>query len=367
MAETNSIQFKHDLCPRKPNKLVMDLGNTEVTILVQVSAKKKPSPIVLKRLKDLAAMPVAVEYEKVVQSEVDRLQAKFLDMVKKRNAKGANELAKETTLSVKNACAALQSAVSVAVKEQIKKDARDDQNLLEAQIKVGVKVTFTVITIGKDVATLALTAGMDVSAWYNLAKNIYTLADTINGETKDEAQRRKDLLESFGRYSGEKIKRTVLIDKATKSNKAKLELTFKQIFQSIKSEGEKVEGKRKHYKNKVTSMRQELEQLSGKAAKLEEAMKAAKGLKEGVKIGAQVMKLKGQVKTFYAALQNAETFSEQMAELLTLNGVKVDDSTFTQRLKSLKAVPDLVKFGKDLNTAAKNLQDMIGAIAPLAA
>ena len=368
MPETiSSKPIKHDLCPRKPNKLFVELGNTEVIVVVQVTAKQKPAPIVLQRLIDKAAMPVLREYETVVQAEVDKLQAKYMDMVKKRNAKGAAEMAKETSLSVKNACAAVQSAVNEKVKAQIKEDYRDDSNLLEAQVRVGVKVTFTVIGMGKNVAALAVTGGLDLKAWYDLAKGIYELATTINNETKDEATRRKELMETFGRFSGEKIKRTNLIDKATRSNKAKLELAFKQIFVSIKSESEKVEAKRKHYKNKVTSMRQELEKLSGKAAKLEEAMKAAKGIKPAVAIGTQVMQMKGQVRAFYLELQKAEGFANDMEMLLTVNGVAVDNSKFTDRMKNLKALPELAKFGKNLNTAAKNLQDMIAAIAPVAA
>jgi len=365
--ETISQKVEIDLCPRKPNKLVMTLGDTNVIILVQVSAKKKPAPIVVKRLIDKAAMPVMQNYQKVVQEEVDKLQAKFLDMVKKRNAKGADTLAKETTLSVKNACNALQGAVTEAVKKQIKLDSNDDSNLLEAQVKVGIKITFTVIGVGKDVAQLAVTAGTDATAWYGLAKGIYTLATTINNETKDEKVRRKDLLDSIGKYTTEKTRRKILADKANKSNKAKLELAYKDIFKSIKSEGEKVEVKRKHYKNKVTSMRQELEQLSGKAAKLEEEMKKAKGLKEGVKIGSQVMTMKGKVKNFYGQLQKAEGFADDMAMLLTEAGIKVDDSTFATRLKNLAALPDLIKFGKELNDAAKDLQEMIGTIAAMAA
>jgi hypothetical protein len=56
-----------------------------------------------------------------------------------------------------------------------------------------------------------------------------------------------------------------------------------------------------------------------------------------------------------------------MSMLLTEAGVKVDDSTFVQRLKNLQAVPDLAKFAKDLYDAANNLQDIIGAIVSAAA
>lgn len=367
MPETISKRFTVDLCPKKPNKNVMDVGETRVIIEVGVSARTKPAPIVLDRLVDKAAMPVIDRYQKTVQEEVNRLQAKFLDMVKKRNVKGADTMARETTLSVKNACASLQAAVTDAVQKQIKIDYRDDQNLLEAQIKVGVKIGFGVIKIGKDITTLAVTMGADATAWYSLAKGIYTLATTIRNETKDEQARRKDLLDAIGKYSTEKQRRKILADKANKSNKAKLELAYKEIFKTIKSEGEKAEGKRKHYKNKVTGMRHELEDLSKKTANLETSMKAAKGLKDGVKIGAQVMKLKGTVKAFYATLQKSEKFADDMAMLLTEAGVKVDDSTFMERLKNLKAVPDLATFAKDLYDAAKNLQDIIGAIADAAA
>jgi hypothetical protein len=95
-------------------------------------------------------------------------------------------------------------------------------------------------------------------------------------------------------------------------------------------------------------------------------MKSAPSLKEGVKLGAEVMKMKGNVKTCYGSLQNAEKFADDMAFLLTEAGVKVDDSTFMERLKNLRALPDLQAFAKDLQSAAKNLQSIVDTISAAA-
>jgi hypothetical protein len=366
MPETASKKITVDLCPKKPNKLVMDVGETRVMVEVAVTAKEKPAPIVIDRLIDKAARPVLDRYQKVVQEEVNRLQAKFLDMVKKRNTKGAAEMAKETSLSVRNACAALQAAVTDAVKAQIKADYRSDQNLLEAQVKVGLQIGFKVISIGKDVATLAVTAGADITAWRGLAKNIYDLATIINDQTKDEEARRNDLFKVFGEYTTDKQRRMIEVDKAVKSKKAKIELALKDLYRTLQPKSSKVEEKRKHYKAKCTSMRQGLEKLSKQADNMEKAMKAAPSLKEGVKLGAQMVRLKGNVKTTYISLQKAEKFSDDMSFLLTEAGVKVDDRVLKERLRDIGTLVEIVGYCKNLKDAAKELQDVVGTIAAAA-
>ncbi|HKC26510.1 MAG TPA: hypothetical protein VKB75_00730 [Jatrophihabitans sp.] len=359
MPETIKKTFKIDLCPKKPNPNVMILGDTTVVVEVSVTAKKKPAPIVLDRLIDKAGMPTALKYQQVIQEEVNKLQAKFLEMIKKRNANGAKKLADETTMSVRNACKALQSAVNVAVEAQIKRDYRDDQNLLEAQVKVGLSISFKVIGIGKDVAVLAVSMGADPTAWLSLAKNIYELSTVIYNEAKDEKAVRKDLLNGIGKYCTEKQRRVIAEEKAAKSNKAKLELALKDVYKTFKPQSEKVEVTRKRYRNKVTAMRQDLEKLSKKTDDLEKAMRAAKNLKDGVKLGAKVMQMKGSVKTTYLSLSTAERFADDMAMLLTEAGVKVDERTFSQRMSSLDGVSDFASLANELRTAAQNIAEMV--------
>ncbi len=365
MPEAISKRLVVDLCPKKPNKNIMDLGETRVGVEVTVAAKKKPAPIVLDRLTDMAAMPVMQNYQKIVQEEVDKLAAKFTDMKSKGDASGATDLARTTTHAVKNACASLQGAVTQAVQKQIKIDYRDDQNLVEAQVKVAVKIGFKVINVGKDITMIAVSMGANAAAWLKMAKGIYDIASMINDGTKDEKARRQDLLTAIGKYSSTKTLRVHERAKA-ETNKAKLQLIYKEVFKSVKSEGDKAEAKRKHYKAKVTGLRQELEKLSERTSQMETAMKAAPNLKEGVKIGAVVMQMKGAVKTNYAGLQKAEKFADDMAMLLTLAGVEVDDRTFAERMQSLKALPDLVSFGSNLKSAAKNIYEMVGTISKAA-
>jgi hypothetical protein len=275
-------------------------------------------------------------------------------------------MAKETSLSVRNACAALQAAVTEAVKAQIKSDYRNDQNLLEAQVKVGLKVGFKVISIGKDVATLAVTAGVDVTAWRGLAKNIYDLATIINDETKDESARRNDLFKVFGEYTTDKQVRMIEVDRAVKSKKAKIELALKDAYRTLKPKSGKVEEKRKHYKAKVTTMRQQLEKLSKRTDDMEKAMKAAPTLKEGVKIGTQMVQMKGQVKKTYISLQKAEKFADDMSFLLTEAGIKVDDRIFTERLRDFGTLKEIAGYCSDLKSAADNLQKIVETVAKAA-
>jgi hypothetical protein len=228
-----------------------------------------------------------------------------------------------------------------------------------------VKIGFKVINVGKDITMIAVSMGANAAAWLKMAKGIYDIASMINDGTKDEKARRQDLLTAIGKYSSTKTLRVHERAKA-ETNKAKLQLIYKEVFKSVKSEGDKAEAKRKHYKAKVTGLRQELEKLSERTSQMETAMKSAPNLKEGVKIGAVVMQMKGAVKTNYAGLQKAEKFADDMAMLLTLAGVEVDDRTFAERMQSLKALPDLVSFGSNLKSAAKNIYEMVGTISKAA-
>ena len=71
-------------------------------------------------------------------------------------------------------------------------------------------------------------------------------------------------------------------------------------------------------------------------AALEAKVKQAGSLKEVVEVGAKLMNMKRKGKVASDVYMNCEKFADDMAMLLTEAGVKVDDSTFTQKMSSLK-------------------------------
>lgn len=184
---TQSRTITRDLCPKKPDPHLLDVGQTSVTVTVTLETKK-PAPSSKFDRCTKAAEDVLNQYQKTISDEVVKLEAKIRDAKAKRNFSAMAQMATDTTTSVQGACRALQAAVDNAVRKRLKDEAQGDQNLLEARIIAGVKVTFKAITIAKDATEVALTGGTDVHALYSLVKDIVGLGTIIYDLCKGEAK-----------------------------------------------------------------------------------------------------------------------------------------------------------------------------------
>jgi hypothetical protein len=355
----NKKVIKMDLCPTKPNKKVIDVGDTNVEVTLTLTTKKPIASIVMTRLEEKAVEPVMTRYQTIIQKEVTRLEAKIVELTKMKDFEGAAELTKATTHTVQNACKSIQAAVDKAVKAQIKADYKSDSNLLEAQIKVGVSISFKVIAITVDATRIGLTMGADVHAIVMLCKHTYELGKIVYDLTKDEPKLREELLTAIGKYSTAKQVRLIDKAKAKKSNLAAFKLKMKDAYAEYQPLSSAAENSRKRYKNQVTSMRQGLEKLSLKTDELQKGLKApGLNLKQGVQVGAKVMQLKREVRTVYASVKGCEQFSEDMAYLLTEAGVEVDDSTFKERLGSVDTTMDLLKATHELAKLCSDIWEL---------
>ena len=66
-------------------------------------------------------------------------------------------------------------------------------------------------------------------------------------------------------------------------------------------------------------------------------MKAARNLNDGVRVGAECMKLKGKVRGLAGGLKDAETYLGEMQVIMMGGGLECDDSTVIQKLQALDA------------------------------
>jgi len=359
--ETKRIPIKQDLCPRKPDRKILDIGNTIVTIEVTVTSEK---PIVSTKLDRCvkAGQSELNRYQKIIQDDV----LKLADKIKATKDKmKMQQMAADTTTSVQGACRAVQSAVQVAVKKQLTVEAQGDRNLTESRVVAVVSGAFGVIKVAKDATSLAVTAGADVSAWLSLVKDCAGLAGLVHDACKGEQVLKKDLLNAIGAMTTDKQRQVIEHQRAAKSTSAKVESLFKDLYRKYKPKADAAEAARKKYRNHVTKVRQNVDSLYGKVESLENKLKQAKDLKEGVTIGSKMMIMKREGKELKTKFEKAEQFSNDMAFLLTEAGVKVDDRTIAQKLQALDGLGDLSKSASEIKSAVEDVKKIIENIGQL--
>lgn len=352
-------QSNFDLLPKNPRPALLKLESTKINVEIEIETKA-PNSAKTDRWTKVAEQEMQ-RYREIVQDTVDKVTGQW----EKGSGKPLSERekdVKELTTSVNNAAAAIEKAIKVAVEKQIEREARGDKNLLEARISVAVKGTFKVIAIGKDVAEVAVSGGADVTAWISLAKDIVGLAKLIHDQCKDEPKLRQELLQAIGTYCSTKQRRWDE-EKKAKDFKAKVKLLAKEIWTSQKSLANKAEDQRKKYRNEVTAMIQKVDKIGEKRDKLQ------KGLEKSGKIDAKTMasgavkvKLGGKIGKLNADIINCQKFVDDMAFLLTENGVEVDDSTAMEKLRDLRNVGSIAEAAKAVYDAAKDVQDIVEAL-----
>lgn len=346
-----------DLLPKNPRPLQLQLESTKVNVEIEIETKAPNSA-------------KTDRWTKVAEAEMERYRAIVVDTVEKVTApwdKGRplaerKKDAETLVASINKAYLSMEGAIEKVVREQIKREAQGDKNLLEARIAVAAKGTFKVIAIGKDVAELAVSGGANVKAWISLAKDVVALAKLINDQCKDEPKLREELLKAIGSYCSTKQRRWDE-EKKAKDWKAKAKLLAKEIWTSQKSLAGKAEDQRKKYRNEVTAMIQKVDGVGAKRDKLlSELQKSGSVSAKGVAGGAQMIKLGAAVKTMNTRILECQRFVDDMAYLLTENGVEVDDSTAMQKLKELRGLGSIKEAASEIYSAATNLQTLIEAI-----
>ncbi len=403
MAKTKVTTHKFyvvDLVRYKPKTKYLKIDPTRVDIQIDVtttgilSASEVPSSA-MKRLEE-AARGALDNYEKIISSEVERLETKIQALVDSGDPKKmaeAEKLTQGVNASVKNALASAEGAAMKAVEERMKKEIQGDKNLKEARFKLGFKIIIGAVSVTTQIAALVATSGADLQAYYSIAKTVYEVGKEIYEYNKGEATLRKELdsgIQAFIALRGTTLMQAAkrqMVDtsgltiskpvdalkeivgrvqkagaEALKGRDAKgvlvevMDFTVKQIKSGLND----VEKARVAYRNHVVKTRQKVDNMSAAADKLFKAVKAATNLKDGVKIGAKCMQLKGMVSALAKKLDEREKYLQEMEDLMKGNGLTIDDRTALQKIKDFD-IGTILSEGKALYEAAGEVKDMIEA------
>jgi hypothetical protein len=360
-----------DLIRKKPATTYLEIPKYRVDVSIEVTASDPVPESKLKRLEE-AARGKLDEYEKVIAEETKRLDgeiAKLMAAPSKANLERAQQMIGDANTSIAGALRGAENAADAAVQARLKKEAQGDKLLKEARVKTGVKVTVGIIKVGGSVAKLVATAGAELTSYKTIVVELVRLGLELNQQLKNEEKLRTDLVDGVQSYitlrgntimqaasrqgitdtSGISVSQPLVAVKAlalkakamgnevTKGRDAKQIATelLDFVVKGIKAKLGDAEKARKAYREHTTKTRQRTDGVSAKADKLAKAMKSAKTLKEGVKVGAECMRIKAQVSAMAAKLDQREKFLDEMQALMKGNGLSIDDRTTLQKLAAL--------------------------------
>jgi hypothetical protein len=376
----------------------------EVTISVTTSATlvtPKPAPsAVFDRLEKVARAKLD-EYEEIITTELVKIEAKIKGLLEQPGAdaaKEAQELIQGATAMVKKALDSAEPAAQKVIEERLKKEAQADDLLKEARVKTAIKVTFGVISLAASATKLAVTAGADVTSYFSIAKTLASLGLELKQQLKGEEKLRQDLkdgVEAFlntrNSVIADAMKKQNLTDTANlpKNPKDAIKFIIKGVvaaggdvlknrsavdvakevgdfvLKGIKGKLNDAESARAAYRNHLAVMREKIDGISAKADELMKAMKEAKTLKDGVKIGAECMSLKANVRKMATDLEENEKYLLEVQEVLKGGGLDCDDETIVQKLKKL-SVSTIASEGASLGLNIKSVYDLISTAASAA-
>lgn len=404
MAKTKVTTHKFyvvDLIRKKPNLKYLVIPTYRVDVQIDVttkgllSASEVPSAA-MKRLED-AARGALDTYEQVIASEAAKLDTKVEKLITEGGEKGvaaAEKLIQGANQSIKNALASAEGAAQQAIEARLKKEAQGDSNLKEARARTALKWTAGAISLATSVARLVGTMGADVAAYISIAKTLATLGADLVQQIKNEEKLRKDLIDGIqafitlrGTTLMQAAKRQMVdtsgIDinhplDAIKTIAGKVSAAGKEItkgrdaktiakdvadfvIKGIKAKQGDAETARKHYREHTTKTRHKTDSISADADKLMKAMRAAKTVKDGVKIGAECMALKRSVSAMALKLTEREKFLDEMQALMAGNGLTIDDKTTIQKLKELDKAT-IVAEAKEMITLANGIKGLVTAL-----
>jgi hypothetical protein len=384
--------FEHIDVPKFPVEAVI-----EVTTTGTITAPKPAPSAVFDRLESVARAKLE-EYETIITEELVKIEAKIRDLMSQPGADALNEaeeMAQTATAVVKKALASAEPAAQEAIEERLKKEAQGDKLLVEARVKTAVKVASGVISVSANVAKLVATAGADVTSYLSIAKTLFSLGLELKQQLKDEEKLRKDLKDGVNAFLEvrtsvimQALKRQGLTDTGgiPKNPKKAIEFIAKDamaagaevtkgrdagavakevldfVVKGVKGKLNDAESCRVAYRNHTAKMRHNVDSVSAKADELMKAMKAAKNLKDGVRIGSECMKLKGTARNLAEGLQTSESFLEEMQEIMRGGGLDCDDSTVVQKLQRLD-VSTILTEGGSLVSNIKDVYDLVSNVA----
>jgi hypothetical protein len=387
-----------DLVRYKPSNpdIIVDPTRIDITIDVTtkgiLSASTVPSAA-LDRLEKAARDALDV-YETTITDEIKRFEKKFENLKKVGDLEEIEKQLPTLNHAIKNALASAEGAALAAVEKRLVKEAKDDSNLKEAQVKLAFKVVVGLISVSKNIATLVASAGADIKAYIDIAKTVYKVGKELYDYNKGEAKLREALEKALKAYLKLRATRmsqgvekllgatdgfdftspkksfvlfvsrvkdageTVL--KGRTASEVATDLR-KFVVASVKADMNKMEDCRVAYREHVTKTRHKVDDTSAQADKLMKAMKSGTSLKDGVAIGAKYMSIKRSVTAMAGKLEDREKVLLDFEGIMMDMGLEVDDTPFLQKLKQLDptSIADLCTAVQDF---AGEIKDLIEAV-----
>ncbi len=386
--------FEYIEVPKFPVEVVIEVTTTAILMT------PKPAPsAVFDRLEGVARAKLE-EYETIITEELVKIEARIRQLPARPGSearKEAEEMVETATAVVKKALASAEPAAQKVIEERLKKEIQGDKLLTEARVKTAVKITAGVISLGASAAKLAATSGADVTSYLSIVKTLVSLGLEIKQQLKGEEKLREDLKNGVNAFLA--IRGTVIMQAAARQKLsdtsaipknpaqavqfivkgaiaaggevtkgrdaatiAKEVLNF--VVTGIKGKLNDAESARVAYRNHTAKMRQKVDAFSAKADELTAAMKSAGNLKDGVKIGAECMTLKATVRRLAAGLQTAETFLDEMQQIMKAGGLECDDATVLEKLQRLD-VSTVLTEGGNLALNIKSVYDLVSNVTAL--
>lgn len=402
MAKTTVTTRKIDIVDLiRDRKLFQELNvpamRVQVVIEVTTSALlTTPPPVASAKMDRLekAARAKLDEYEKIISQECEKFCKKIVTLIYTSRRHEAEQMVREVNMLVRNALRSAEGAAMQAVEETKRRESQGDKLLLEARVKTTVSIVFNGVSIATNVARLAATAGADVTAYLSIIKTLVLLGKEIRQQLKDEEQLKQDLEVGISDFLG--LRKSVLVDLARKAglmDTASLP-GFPEIFsaiaqklakvgknlaagrdaksiakeiydfaaKSVVKKWNEVETARQKYRNHTVKMRQNVDSVSLEADKLMVAMRTAKNLTEGVRVGAECMQMKGEVKLLAGQLERSERFLAESEATMKGYGLDCDDRTVIAKIQELDVKTILLEGGQ-LVRRIDNIYKLVEAVS----
>ncbi len=305
MAEVNktfqliTVKAKNLDLPDGKINLKVSGKEIDVSLLARIM---EPVYAYLNDYSKMAINPAIQKYDKQLDGQSDKAEAeKLTKLVNDELKKLVGNLEKEAQNRIK------------ASWEKIKKENKE---YTKWKLKIGAKITWGVIKIGKSIAALVASAGAKADEYFKIAKSIYGIAKEVKKAIATETKLRGELMTALEKMA-----------KATKDGKVG------------KSHITKVEDTVKEYKVKLTAARQKASSMAGPLQKL--LALQDDGVAVTKKQEKQINDMISQIIEFNTTEQNGRKFADFALK-------KAEESQGTLDLKTIKAHAEKVKKAIDI-------------------
>ena len=289
----------------------LELPNGTVTLKV---SSKEIDPSTLARIMEpvfsylndyrkLAIRPSIEKYDKQLEGMTD--------------AKAAKELAKNVNDELKKLVGNLEKEAQRQIDTSWSKIKKENKAYTKFKLKIGAKVTWGVVKIGKSISALVATSGAKADEYVKIAKSVIGIAKELKTAFASEEKVREQV-------------RSALEDLAKNKKAGKVG----------KSHIKKVEDSVKLYGNKLTPIRKKAEDM---AKKLNKLLELGDKVDITAKQRGQIDKMINQVIDFNKTEQDGRAFMKAALKVAADVEGKIDLSTVKGYASKLKTAFDAAK------------------------